>query len=118
MYVYMDQYLDVFQVIHGDGVHILVNLNGHTRGSRNEIFALRPAPLQIMALGYFGSSGADFIDYLLADNVTIPSELRPNYSEKVSVVDSYHDPYLQILGCGRHWAVNKLALKVSIERLD
>jgi protein O-GlcNAc transferase len=38
--------------IHGDGIHILVNMNGYTKGARNELFALRPAPIQVCCL-YF-----------------------------------------------------------------
>ena len=34
-------------VIHQDGIHILINMNGYTKGARNEIFALRPAPIQV-----------------------------------------------------------------------
>jgi len=51
--------------IHSDGIHILINLNGYTKGSRTEIFALRPAPVQAMWLGYPGSSGSDFMDYIM-----------------------------------------------------
>ena len=40
--------------IHADGIHILVNMNGYTKGARNEIFALKPAPIQAMWLGYPG----------------------------------------------------------------
>ena len=39
---------DTAQLIHNDGIHILVNLNGYTKGSRNEIFALQPAPIQVL----------------------------------------------------------------------
>ena len=42
--------------IHQDEVHILVNLDGYTKGNRNEIFALRPAPIQISFMGFCGSS--------------------------------------------------------------
>ena len=41
--------------IHADGIHILVNMNGYTKGARNEIFALKPAPIQAMWLGYPGN---------------------------------------------------------------
>lgn len=41
-------------IIHQDGVHILVNMNGYTKGARNEIFALRPAPIQVsLPVGFF-----------------------------------------------------------------
>ncbi|XP_029043936.1 UDP-N-acetylglucosamine--peptide N-acetylglucosaminyltransferase 110 kDa subunit isoform X1 [Osmia bicornis bicornis] len=70
--------------INADGVHILVNMNGYTKGARNEIFALRPAPIQVMWLGYPGTSGASFMDYLITDEVTSPVELASQYSEKLA----------------------------------
>jgi protein O-GlcNAc transferase len=42
---------DAAQLINNDGIHILINLNGYTKGSRNEIFALQPAPLQVAYMG-------------------------------------------------------------------
>lgn len=56
--------------IHSDGIHILVNMNGYTKGARNEIFALCPAPIQVMWLGYPGTSGASFMDYIITDKVS------------------------------------------------
>ncbi|XP_053971176.1 UDP-N-acetylglucosamine--peptide N-acetylglucosaminyltransferase 110 kDa subunit isoform X1 [Hylaeus volcanicus] len=70
--------------INSDGIHILVNMNGYTKGARNEIFALRPAPIQVMWLGYPGTSGASFMDYLITDEVTSPLELASQYSEKLA----------------------------------
>lgn len=70
--------------IHTDGIHVLVNMNGYTKGARNEIFALRPAPVQVMWLGYPGTSGASFMDYLVTDVVTSPMELSAQYSEKLA----------------------------------
>ncbi|CAD6213147.1 GSCOCG00003937001-RA-CDS [Cotesia congregata] len=70
--------------INNDGIHILVNMNGYTKGARNEIFALRPAPIQVMWLGYPGTSGASFMDYLITDEVTSPVELASQYSEKLA----------------------------------
>lgn len=61
-----------------DGIHILVNLNGYTRGARNEIFAARPAPIQMSFMGFAGTLGAEWCDYLLADETAIPrGTLRP-----------------------------------------
>jgi protein O-GlcNAc transferase len=71
------------QLIHADKVHILINLNGYTRGARNEIFALRPAPIQVSYLGFCGTMGADYIDYMIADATTIPAENKSYYSEKI-----------------------------------
>ncbi|KAI1301551.1 UDP-N-acetylglucosamine-peptide N-acetylglucosaminyltransferase [Halotydeus destructor] len=70
--------------IYSDGIHILLNMNGYTKGARNEIFALRPAPIQAMWLGYPGTSGAPFMDYIVTDKVTSPIELAEQYSEKLA----------------------------------
>ncbi|CAH1267037.1 UDP-N-acetylglucosamine--peptide N-acetylglucosaminyltransferase 110 kDa subunit-like isoform X2 [Branchiostoma lanceolatum] len=70
--------------IHQDGIQILVNMNGYTKGARNEIFALRPAPIQSMWLGYPGTSGASFMDYLITDVITSPLEQADQYSEKLA----------------------------------
>src|SRR6202012_6077741 len=62
-----------------DGIHILVNLNGYTRGARNEVFAARPAPVQMSFMGFAGTLGAEWCDYLLADETAVPVEtLRPH----------------------------------------
>ncbi|XP_022697467.1 UDP-N-acetylglucosamine--peptide N-acetylglucosaminyltransferase 110 kDa subunit-like isoform X2 [Varroa jacobsoni] len=71
-------------MIHKDGIHILVNMNGYTKGARNEIFALRPAPIQVMWLGYPGTSGASFMDYIITDKITSPIELASQYTEKLA----------------------------------
>lgn len=74
-----------------DGIHILVNLNGYTRGARNEIFAARPAPIQMSFMGFAGTLGAEWCDYLLADTTAIPHEtLRPSRSN-LSLMDVFHD---------------------------
>ncbi|XP_054711717.1 UDP-N-acetylglucosamine--peptide N-acetylglucosaminyltransferase 110 kDa subunit-like [Uloborus diversus] len=71
-------------LIHEQGIHILVNMNGYTKGARNEIFALRPAPIQVMWLGYPGTSGAQFMDYIITDKITSPLKLAHQYSEKLA----------------------------------
>uniref|UniRef100_A0A673C7X4 UDP-N-acetylglucosamine--peptide N-acetylglucosaminyltransferase 110 kDa subunit n=1 Tax=Sphaeramia orbicularis TaxID=375764 RepID=A0A673C7X4_9TELE len=70
--------------IHQDGINILVNMNGYTKGARNELFALRPAPIQAMWLGYPGTSGAPFMDYIITDKETSPLEVAEQYSEKLA----------------------------------
>merc|ERR1712209_96052 len=70
--------------IYADGIHILVNMNGYTKGARNEIFALRPAPIQAMWLGYPGTSGASFMDYIITDKHTSPLSLASQYSEQLA----------------------------------
>ncbi len=64
-------------------IDIAVNLNGHTFGGRNGIFARRPAPIQVNYLGYPGSMGVDFIDYIIGDRTVIPDDHRKYFSEKV-----------------------------------
>lgn len=71
-------------LIYQDGINILVNMNGYTKGARNEIFALKPAPIQVMWLGYPGTSGASFMDYIMTDATTSPIEMADQYSEKLA----------------------------------
>ena len=65
------------------GVDIAVDLKGYTLDSRPGIFAERCAPIQVNYLGYPGTMGAPFIDYIIADKVLIPEENRKHYSEKI-----------------------------------
>ena len=62
---------------------ILVDLNGHTQNSRFGILARRPAPVQVNYLGYAGTMGADFIDYVIADKFTVPMEQQRFFAEKI-----------------------------------
>eukprot|EP00771_Trimastix_marina_P003896 gnl/Trimastix_PCT/607.p1 GENE.gnl/Trimastix_PCT/607~~gnl/Trimastix_PCT/607.p1 ORF type:complete len:937 (+),score=199.44 gnl/Trimastix_PCT/607:34-2844(+) len=71
------------QHIASQGVHILVNLNGYTKGARNEIFALRPAPLQMLVLGYPSTTGAEWMDYFVTDPSVTPPELGCAFSERL-----------------------------------
>ena len=64
-------------------VDIAVDLKGHTTEARFGILAHRPAPVQVTWLGYPGSSGAPFIDYVLADKVVLPQSEQRHFSEKV-----------------------------------
>ena len=66
-----------------DGIHILVNLNGYFGALRMGVFAHRPALLQVNYLGFPGSLGADYMDYILADAEVIPPGEEQSYSEKV-----------------------------------
>ena len=59
-------------------------MNGYTKGARNEIFALKPAPIQVMWLGYPGTSGAEYMDYIITDKITSPIHLADQYSEKLA----------------------------------
>lgn len=65
------------------GIDIAVDLKGFTRDSRPGIFSFRAAPIQINYLGYPGTMGADYIDYIVADETLIPEESQAWYSEKI-----------------------------------
>lgn len=64
-------------------VDIVVDLNGHTEGASFAALAFRPCPVQATWLGYPGTTGADFIDYLIADRVVAPLAQQEFYSEKL-----------------------------------
>ncbi|AUC96900.1 hypothetical protein CWS35_23585 [Bradyrhizobium sp. SK17] len=76
--------VEVAQKIRTAEIDILVDLNGFTRNSRTNIFAQRPAPIQVGYLGYPGTSGADFIDYIIADRTIIPASQQGDFSEKIA----------------------------------
>ncbi|HEY0833504.1 MAG TPA: glycosyltransferase, partial [Azospirillum sp.] len=78
--------------IRADGVDILVDLKGHTQNARPEIAAFRPAPVQAHWLGYPGSMGADFIDYVIADAVTAPDALQPHFAERIVRLPGCYQP--------------------------
>lgn len=65
------------------GIDIAIDLKGYCKDSRTGIFAHRAAPVQAGYLGYPGTMGASFIDYLLADETLIPEALQHHYSEKI-----------------------------------
>lgn len=67
--------------IHADGVDILVDLAGITTFSRPDIFAFRPAPLQVSYLGFPGTLGADYIQYRITDRVATPPSQLDYWSE-------------------------------------
>jgi protein O-GlcNAc transferase len=69
--------------IREDQADILVDLTGYTRGSRPAICALGPAPVQVTYLGFSGTSGADFFDYLITDKIVTPEDHACFYSEKL-----------------------------------
>ena len=71
-------------------IDIAVDLKGFTQDSRTGIFALRAAPIQVNYLGYPGTMGAEYIDYLIADRMLIPESSRQFYTEKIVYLpDSY-----------------------------
>lgn len=75
-------HIEAAKLINKDGVDILVELKGHTQYSRLEIPAMRPSPIQVSYLGFPGTTGADFIDYLITDKIVTPRSFTKYYSEK------------------------------------
>ncbi len=70
------------QRIRDDGIDVLIDLNGHTRGARSEIFAMRPVALQLSWLGYLGTQGAPWIDYVVSDRFVAPDPLQHAFTER------------------------------------
>ncbi|KAL8201676.1 hypothetical protein R6Q57_010823 [Mikania cordata] len=73
----------IARLINEDQIQILVNLNGYTKGARNEIFALQPAPIQVSYMGFPGTTGASYIQYLVTDEFVSPTRFAHIYSEKL-----------------------------------
>nr|KJB71956.1 hypothetical protein B456_011G150500 [Gossypium raimondii] len=73
----------IAKMINEDKIQILVNLNGYTKGARNEIFAMQPAPIQISYMGFPGTTGASYIHYLVTDEFVSPLRFSHIYSEKL-----------------------------------
>lgn len=82
--------LEVARQLRHQEIDIAVDLKGYTKDSRPGILSYRPAPIQVNYLVYPGTMGADYIDYIIADNVVIPEMHERFYSEKiVRLPDSY-----------------------------
>jgi protein O-GlcNAc transferase len=85
---------DAARQIHDDGIQILVDLAGHTRGSRMEVLALKPAPVQAHYLGYGATTGADYIDYLITDDTVMDKEAAHWCSETLAFLPKTFMPPL------------------------
>ena len=93
-----DRFIDVSTLLDGEAANLIreleidiaIDLNGHTRNSRPNIFARRAAPMQVNYLGFPATTGADYIDYLIADRTLVPESCRAHYTEKIVYLpDSY-----------------------------
>ena len=83
---------DVAQLARDEGVDIAVDLTGYTTNSRTGIFSYRAAPVQVNYLGYPGTLGAPFIEYIVADKTIIPEASQKYYSEKVIRLPHCYQP--------------------------
>lgn len=84
--------MEIAQLLRQNEIDIAVDLKGFTDDSRPGIFASRPAPLQVNYLGFPATMGAPYIDYIIADAVTIPPEDQLFYSEKVVYLPDTYQP--------------------------
>jgi protein O-GlcNAc transferase len=84
-----DKFVDIRDLSHADAakcicedqIDILVDLKGYTKDSRLDVCALHPAPIQATYLGFPGTTGADFFDYVITDRIVTPQEHTPYYKE-------------------------------------
>ena len=79
-------------IARNDNIDIAIDLNGFTQNSRIGIFSNRVASIQINYLGYPGTLGADFMDYIVADPIIIPTEYRNFYSENIIYMPHTYQP--------------------------
>ena len=94
VYIFRDVSLltdeEIARQARNDKLDVAIDLKGFTRGTRLSIFSERISKIQISYLGYPGSIGAEFIDYLIADKILIPKEYEKFYNEKIIYMpDSY-----------------------------
>jgi predicted O-linked N-acetylglucosamine transferase (SPINDLY family) len=74
--------IEALKTIHNDKIDIAIDLTGYTNQGRTRLFSYSPAPVQINYLGYPGTLGTDFIDYIVADQNLIPKSFQQFYTEK------------------------------------
>lgn len=75
--------LELAKLLRAMEIDIAIDLSGHTEGTRLDVLSHRPAPVQMTYLGFPGTLGLPFIDYLIADPRIIPPELQKHYAEKI-----------------------------------
>jgi predicted O-linked N-acetylglucosamine transferase (SPINDLY family) len=83
---------EVSRRIHRDGIEVLIDLNGYTAHAKSEIFALRAAPVQVSWLGYLGTLGADWYDYVLTDRFVAPPSQQAFFTERLLYLPDCYCP--------------------------
>ncbi len=84
--------LPAAKLVRQRGIDVLVNLNGYFGRARTPLFSLRAAPVQVNYLGFPGTMGAPYMDYIIADEVVIPEASRPHYAEQVVYLPDCYQP--------------------------
>jgi len=79
-------------LIYSDGIDILIDLKGYTGNARTGILGLRPAPIQVNFLGFPGTMGVDFIDYIIADPIVAPMDQQPFFGERIVHMPHSYQP--------------------------
>ncbi len=82
----------IAQRIADDDLDLLIDLKGYTAGNRMGVLARRPAPLQAAFLGFPGTTGAPFIDYIVGDPLVTPLSHAPNFSEHIAQMPLCYQP--------------------------
>lgn len=85
-------HVQVARMIREQGIDVLFDLRGWGGGGTPEVLAMRPAPIQVNWLAYPGTSGAPWIDYVLADRFVLPDALVPHFSEAVARLPGCFQP--------------------------
>ncbi len=75
--------IEIAQLSRDLNIDVAIDLKGFTQDARTGVFSYQAAPIQVSYLGYPGTMGTEYIDYIIADGTTIPTELQNSYSEKV-----------------------------------
>lgn len=100
IYPYFDKFIEcdnvsdveVSKIARRLEIDIAIDLKGYTSGCRPKIFAYRAAPIQINYLGYPGTMGASYMDYIIADKVLIPDDKKNYYTEKIIYLPDCYQP--------------------------
>jgi predicted O-linked N-acetylglucosamine transferase (SPINDLY family) len=82
----------VARQIRDDQIGVLFDLKGYTMGSKMGVLARRPAPIQVAWLGYPGTCGADFVDYIVGDRVVTPMDAQADFSEHIAQLPHCYQP--------------------------
>jgi predicted O-linked N-acetylglucosamine transferase (SPINDLY family) len=74
---------DIAAQVRHEGIDVAVDLTGYTTGAQPELFAMRPAPVNVAYLGFLGAANAPFIDYTIADRVAVPADAEAHFRERL-----------------------------------
>lgn len=98
------------ELIRADEIDILIDLHGLSNGARPGIFALHPAPRQGTYLGFIGSTGMPWLDFVVADPVVLPEELTPYFSEKPLYVEGSFLPRVSYAAKDSHMSRSQFGI--------